>query len=164
MRGRKIMRRFITPGVVIGALVLGGGLFIVSYYLINWSRPPRTPAGVVTAALTVIPAPTSTQQSFTPTPEEPTPNPEEPPPPPAGELTIGAFVKISGTEGAGLRLRINPGLDHEPLYLGLESEVFEIEDGPQEADGYVWWYLVAPFDPSRSGWAVSNYLEVIQEP
>jgi hypothetical protein len=74
------------------------------------------------------------------------------------------FVKISGTEGAGLRLRSQPGLDYQPRFLGIEDEIFQIEDGPESADGYVWWYLVAPFEANRNGWAVSNYLEVIQEP
>jgi hypothetical protein len=33
-----------------------------------------------------------------------------------------------------------------------------VEDGPQEVDDFTWWYLVAPFDETRSGWAVANYL------
>ena len=73
-------------------------------------------------------------------------------------------MKINGTEGAGLRLRSLPGLEYEPRFLGVEDEIYQIEDGPKESDDYVWWYLVAPFEPNRNGWAVSNYLQVVQEP
>jgi hypothetical protein len=154
-------RGLFNPGILIGALVVGGGLALTTILIINWDRPPRAPVGVVTAALTVVPVPTVTPTSiFT----EPTENPNEPQAPPAGELAIGAFVKITGTEGSGLRLRSNPGLGFEPLFLGMEDEIFKIEAGPQEADGYEWWYLVAPFESERNGWAVSNYLEPDQEP
>ncbi len=44
------------------------------------------------------------------------------------------------------------------LLLGTEAEVFKVEDGPMEADGYTWWYLVGPFDPDRKGWGVADYL------
>jgi len=152
-----------SPWILIVALVLAVGSILSLLLILNWSRPPRTPVGVVTAALTIVSAPTATlTPSSTPLP--PTQNPDEPPAPPEGELGIGAFVKISGTEGAGLRIRAQPGLDYQPLFLGMEDEVFQIDDGPQEGDGYTWWYLVAPFEPNRNGWAVSNYLQVIQEP
>jgi hypothetical protein len=55
-------------------------------------------------------------------------------------------------------LRVEPGLDSQVRLLGLETEVFQVTDGPQEVDGFTWWYLVAPFDETRNGWAVSNYL------
>jgi len=145
-------------------MIFGGGLFLVTFLSIRWTRPIQTPAGVVTAALTIIPAATETPIPPTPAAVEATPDPEVPPPPPSGEINIGSFVQISGTEGAGLRLRLGPGLGHNPEFLGLESEVFKIEAGPQEADGYIWWYLVAPFEVDRKGWAVSNYLEIVQNP
>lgn len=150
--------------IVAGALILGMGFFLLVILIINISRPPRTPVGLVTAALTVIPAPTTTIPPPTPIPVEPTTDNEEPPAPPVGELGIGIFVEISGTDGDGLRLREGPGLDNQMKFLGVEAEIFKIEDGPRTADGYIWWYLVAPFDNSRNGWAVSNYLTVIQNP
>jgi hypothetical protein len=150
-------------GIIIGAVVFGGGLLLFLILILNWSRPPKTPVGVVTAALTVIPVPTITNTPviITNTLESDLDYPEAPP---IGDFRVGTFVKISGTGGAGLRLRFNPGLEAEPQFLGIDDEIFKIEDGPEESDGYTWWYLVAPFDPSRSGWAVSNYLEVVQEP
>jgi hypothetical protein len=44
----------------------------------------------------------------------------------------------------------------------MDSEVFMVKDGPKDADGFTWWFLEAPYDPQRSGWAASNYLQVIQ--
>jgi hypothetical protein len=79
-------------------------------------------------------------------------------------VDIGAFVEITGTGGDGLRLRAEPGLDSDVRMLGGEAEVFQIRDGPREADGYTWWYLVALIDETRNGWAVSNYLAVVQNP
>jgi beta-xylosidase len=42
--------------------------------------------------------------------------------------------------------------------------VFRVDDGPQEADGYQWWHLVAPYDENRAGWAVVNYLSPLPKP
>lgn len=73
-------------------------------------------------------------------------------------------MQIVGTGGDGLRLRTEPGLDSQVRLLGAEAEVFQIREGPQDVAGYTWWYLVAPYDESRQGWAVSNYLALIQNP
>ena len=77
---------------------------------------------------------------------------------------MGAFVQISGTGGSGLNLRAEPDLDSDIRYLGLESEVFKVQDGPVETDEFTWWYIAGFSDNTRSGWAVSNFLEVIQNP
>jgi len=63
-----------------------------------------------------------------------------------------------------LRMRSRPGLEGEIRFLGYEAEVFHVTDGPQSADGYTWWYLVAPYDESIQGWAVANFLAVVQNP
>ena len=76
-------------------------------------------------------------------------------------MGIGAYVQIYGTGGDGLRLRAGPGTDNPPLFLGKESEVFQIKNGPKESGGFTWWYVVAPYDESRKGWAVQNYLSVV---
>jgi hypothetical protein len=43
----------------------------------------------------------------------------------------------------------------------MDAEVFEVKEGPKEADGFTWWYLVAPYDTNRSGWAASKFLTVV---
>ena len=72
--------------------------------------------------------------------------------------SIGELVEIYGTEGGGLRLRNAPGLDSTINELALENEVFEVRGGPEEADGYVWWFLINPYDNSIQGWSVGNFL------
>jgi hypothetical protein len=48
--------------------------------------------------------------------------------------------------------------------VGIEAEVFQVKDGPKEADGYTWWFLVALYDETLNGWAVGDFLQVIQNP
>jgi hypothetical protein len=77
---------------------------------------------------------------------------------------VGAFVQVTGTSGDGLRLRAEPGLIGEVRFLGLESEVFQVKDGPRQVDEYTWWFLAAPYDESVQGWAVGNFLALAQNP
>lgn len=86
-------------------------------------------------------------------------NPGEP-----KDFALGQLVQVYGTEGEGLRLRSEPGLEATILFLGLEHEVFRVEEGPVERDGYQWWYLVNPYDESKRGWAVSAFLRSAEEP
>jgi hypothetical protein len=55
-------------------------------------------------------------------------------------------------------------LQSDVLVLGADSEVFRVNDGPRQADGLTWWYLVGLYDASRHGWAVSNFLAVVKNP
>jgi len=76
---------------------------------------------------------------------------------------VGAVVQISGTDGAGLRLRSEPGTASEVRFIGMDAEAFEVREGPQDQDDIVWWYLVSPYDEARSGWAASGYLTVVEK-
>jgi hypothetical protein len=73
-------------------------------------------------------------------------------------------VQITGTNGEGLRIRSEPGLNSNPVFLGFDSEVFIVQDGPRSVDGYTWWYLVTPLDQSRAGWAAADFLTYIPPP
>ena len=64
----------------------------------------------------------------------------------------------------GLRIRTDPSLQGQIKFVGIEAEVFQVKDGPREVDGYTWWLLVAPYDETLNGWAVGDYLEIIQNP
>jgi hypothetical protein len=55
-------------------------------------------------------------------------------------------------------------LNSNPVFLGFDSEVFIIQDGPRSVDGYTWWYLVTPLDQSRAGWAAADFLTYIPPP
>jgi len=149
--------------VVLGALGIAGLLIIITVASIGWTKPdPAREFGFAPADLTVIPAPSATPNvtpTFTPDPlivGTATLAPDE--------IGVGGFVQITGTEGEGLRLRADPGLSGTSVFLGYDEEVFEVSDGPQEADGYTWWYLVAPYDENRAGWAASDFLGAIPSP
>lgn len=166
---RDLTRWLFSPWVLGGALVISLLLLAVVLGVIWFTRPGRQPVAASTAVLNVVALATSTPIPPTPTPTQPvtptpTLDPNIPPPPEPGTFGIGGYVQISGTGGDGLRLRVDPGLQTEVRMLGAESEVFIIRDGPVEVDGYTWWYLVGPFDETRRGWAVANYLTVVQQP
>jgi hypothetical protein len=109
----------------------------------------------------VIAPPTSTPLALPTTQPTPTLKAELNTPAPNAQIKVGDFVQIAGTGGDGLRVRSGAGVQNPPLFLGMESEVFQVNEGPKEADGITWWYLVAPYDENRKGWAASNYLTVI---
>jgi hypothetical protein len=151
-----------TP-VMIGALGIAGLLILITFFSIGWTKPdPIRGFGFAPADLTVIPAPTSTPNvtpTLTPDPlivGTPTLAPDV--------IGVGGYVQITGTNGEGLRLRSDPGLNGTPAFLGYDEEVFEVRDGPQAADSYVWWYLVAPYDETRAGWAAADFLGAIPSP
>jgi hypothetical protein len=144
-------------GIILALVLILGGLF---------TRGRGQILNEATPVLTIIPAP-----SVTPT-SEPSSTPEIAPIPPtstpapsySGELGQGQLVEIYGTGGDNLRLRARPGLDASIAFLGVESEVFEVLDGPQEVDGYAWWYLRNPYNTEKTGWAASVYLRPISSP
>lgn len=78
-------------------------------------------------------------------------------------IEIGDVVQIFNTQGAGLRLRSNPGTSSSVQFIGEELEPFTVANGPTDQDGYVWWYLESPYDANRSGWAAAEYLQLIEE-
>jgi len=155
----------ISPGVILGALFFGLALFGLTVGVLWMFRPEPTPMAASTALVNIVNAPTATSIPPTAAPTSaPSPTSAIPPLPADGNLSMGAFVQISGTGGDGLRIRSEASLQGTVQTLGMESEVFQVTDGPREADGYTWWYLTAPYDETRRGWAVANYLQVIQNP
>ena len=156
------LRRLLTLPVILSASGLACLLTLVTLAWFGFSAsPPPSDPGLVPAYLTLIPAPTSTSLA-TPTPTlDPLAGTATLP---ANVIAVGGYVQITGTDGDGLRLRSAPGLASELLFLGEDAEVFQVRDGPQEANGYTWWYLVAPYDESRAGWAAANFLSVVPPP
>src|SRR5215213_3123425 len=146
-RNQMNVRELFNRWVILGALGLAGLLLLITETSI---------VGFAPADLTVIPAPTGTSGA----PPTPTIDPFASPTAPAG-IAIGNSVQITGTEGQGLRIRAEPGLAGEFQFLAYDSEVFVIQDGPREVDGYIWWYLTAPYDETRVGWAAADFLTYI---
>ena len=153
-------RQLFNKWVILGALLFAGLLIFLTATDIGLTTPRQTsPIGFVPADLTIIPASTSTSAA----PPTATIDPFAPSATPTG-LVLGNYVQITGTEGQGLRIRATPGLNGEFVFLGYDSEVFVVRDGPQTVDGYVWWYLVAPYDETRAGWAAADFLSFIPSP
>lgn len=142
-----------------GAVAFAGFLLLVTLISIGWLGPRQGPdVGLAPADVTVIAPPTATALP------QPTATPAGTLTPPPGQIAIGAYVQINGTEGSGLRIRSAPGLNSDTVFRGEESETFQVKDGPQQADGYTWWYLVAPYDSTRAGWAAADFLAVVPSP
>jgi len=154
------VRQLFTKWVVLGALFFAGILTLITAISIGLTSLRQTSdVGFAPADLTVIPAPTGTSSA----PPTPTIDPFAPPTAPAG-IAIGNYVQITGTEGQGLRIRAEPGLDGAFQFLAYDSEVFLIQDGPREVYGYVWWHLIAPYDETRVGWAAADFLTYVPAP
>lgn len=79
----------------------------------------------------------------------------------AGELTDvfveGDKVVVTGTEGAGLRIRVGAGTGYDRVKTVSEGTVLEIVGGPKEADGLTW-YQVRD-SANDTGWAAADYLQ-----
>jgi len=157
----KPVKSLFNPITIVTTLILLVGLILASLALLMLGRDP-VPAGEVTPVMTKIAAPTLTQK-----PLDPTPLPSHTPTSiffmPEGVIGIGAYVQVTGTDGAGLRMRSEPNLESDVNFTALDAEVFLVIDGPEEADGYTWWHLEAPYDQTRNGWSVGDYLTPIEE-
>lgn len=155
---RSIFRNLLNPWVILSAILIALLLLAITVTLVSWSRPGPLPMEMGTAIINVIAAPTETALPVT---VPPAPSPTTPVAA-TGELIIGDMVEVSGTGGDGLRLRFAPGLNSQIRLLGAEGEIFQLVDGPQQSDNYIWWYLENPEDRSRRGWAVVDFLVPVQ--
>jgi hypothetical protein len=154
--------RIVNLWLLVGAVAIACGMFTILFGALLLTRSAESQSAPATAVINVIVASTATmsaQASPTVLPTNTIPAANNP-----GVISIDSHVQIQGTGGNGLRLRAEPGLDANILVLGSEAEVFRVMDGPIENDGYTWWYLVGPFDDTRLGWAVENYLAIVQNP
>jgi|WetSurMetagenome_2_1015567.scaffolds.fasta_scaffold219449_2 hypothetical protein len=154
------LRSYWTRWTTIGAIGIFAFLCLSFIGLVYALQPRHIALAEPTAILLVIPAPTATS---TPISALPTPTATGVPESENG-ISKGMFVQITGTSGEGLRIRSGAGTDNPPKFLGMDAEVFKVMDGPKHADGMTWWFLVAPYDDSRSGWAAATYLSVVPNP
>ncbi|MGD0576191.1 MAG: hypothetical protein ABSB61_12650 [Anaerolineales bacterium] len=141
-------------GVLLGLMlaILGWALFLALPL-------PSSSTQVVPPQFTVYPPPSLTPGP-TPVPPEATPS-AVPPTPAPGVLGVGGTVQVVGTGSDGLRLRDKPSLKGAILLLVGDNEVFSVQQGPVQADGFTWWYLQGLYDFTRKGWAVQNYLQAV---
>ncbi len=158
---RKIWQALLSPAVLLSAAGMGCLLLVLGLMGIGLLAP-GTQESAPASALTVIAGATSTPYVPTPTATRvPTATSNLRPSPLPGLIGVGSTVQIFGTEGAGLNIRTGPGLDTEVRFVALDSEVFEVRDGPEVVNDITWWYLVTPLDENRAGWAAANYLSLV---
>jgi len=151
-------RLLFNPVTLVTTFILLTGMVVTGLVVLFLGRDP-TPDGVTTPVVTKI-----TALTLTPKPLDPTTSPSPTSTAvniPEGVIGIGIYVQVVGTEGAGLRMRSEPGLDGDVNFTALDSEVFLVIGGPVEADGYTWWQLEAPYDATRSGWSAGDFLSTI---
>ena len=152
------MKNILNPWVIIGAILIASILLLATFLASGSLFSPFQPDFYGEGILTVIPIPTFTATAL-PTAPVITPTIET-----QVGIQIGSYVKITGTEGDGLRMRDDPSLNGKIIYLGIEDEIFLVKDGPKDQDGYLWWYLEAPLNETKNGWAVANFLQLDQSP
>lgn len=159
--GKFSLKLLLNPVTLVTGGIVLTGLVLASLAVLFLARSPKSVTGA-TPVVTIIPAP-----SLTPKPVQPsaTPNPTLTMVffLPEGVIGVGAYIQVSGTEGAGLRMRAQPGLDGAVEFTALDSEVFLVIDGPVTEDGYQWWHLEAPYDATRNGWSAGDFLTPIEE-
>ena len=146
---------------IVAAFLLAGAIFGLGYLLFKIAIPRESAPAEKPPVyqVTLIPAPTHTPTAYLPT-EVPTATPSVSILP-EGVLGIGAYVKVTGTQGLGLRMRADAGTDAAINFLAMDEEVFKVIGGPLVNGDYTWWQLEAPYDATRAGWAAETFLEVI---
>lgn len=140
-------------------LLIGMVLIVAVILFFGRNQPTSTPA---LPEMTLVPAPTLTPKPADPT-RTPTPTPTSIFFLPEGVIGVGIYVQVTGTGGAGLRMRGEPGLTSPINFSAMDAEVFLVIDGPVSADGYTWWHLEAPYDQNRNGWSAADFLTPIKE-
>lgn len=148
------------PALGLAAGFAGVAALVILSAVTRSARVVQHPA---TPVLVRVAAPTPT-----PTPLPTLPAPTAPPRTGAGTsggtFLVGDLVEVYGTGGDGVRLRGEPGLQGAIKGLGMDSDVFQVTDGPVEAAGHVWWNLVNPYDADQQGWAVAEFLRPLAGP
>lgn len=86
-----------------------------------------------------------------------TPTPEE------GALVAGSFAEgdkviVTGTEGAGLRMRVGAGTGFDRVKTVDEGTVLEVVGGPKDADNLTW-YQVRD-SSGATGWVAGEYIKL----
>jgi hypothetical protein len=120
-----------------------------STVLITATLPPDALPGQLQIPSTfVMEGPTLPPPNITPTPMQ---------------VAVGRTVRIVDVGEQQLNVRERPGVIDVPIaFLAPQNSLFQIIDGPTQADGLTWWRIQS-VENNRSGWAAANYLEVVPE-
>jgi hypothetical protein len=116
--------------------------------------PTATATSAMIATNTALPADTTPTITPTNTVALPITTPEGTPS--GAIIEPGVTVVVQGTQGAGLRLRSEPTTESGIVTAVREGLQLTVIDGPEEADGFVWWKVRAP--DGKEGWGAANWL------
>ncbi len=151
---------WIAGGVALGVLAMLGLGGVTAFMRGAGAALPAPEVTVI-----AFPSPAPPTATVIAPPAKATPTPAVTPPSAGGPaMRVGDYVEVTGTGGEGLRLRDSPGIHAGVNLLAVDSEVFQIRQGPQDADGHTWYELVSPSDAGRSGWAVADFLQQSTSP
>lgn len=170
----------LTLGIV---FAIAGGIVLLVYTLGGRTVPESQPVVIVSS-----PVPTERPASFPVSPVTPTLPPEIDPAGASGgareggftlagptlvpvemsptprSLALGERVRVVDVGVQQLNVRNRAGvLDTSIVFRAEEGSIFVLADGPQQSDGLTWWRIEDPNNPSRTGWAASNYLQMLPE-
>lgn len=148
VKNRRLIR-IAQVSLLVSSLAFTGSLGI----LFNLSRTAITPP--VTA--TLVPGEGADQSLPTPSPFSPlapTPSPESSP---TSEVVPGSgFARIGNTNGFGVNVRSEPGLEYEMLAQLSDGIRVELTGEMQSADGFTWQRV--RLEDGRLGWIANNFL------
>ncbi|MCL7452121.1 MAG: SH3 domain-containing protein [Anaerolineae bacterium] len=116
--------------------------------------PTATATSAMMATNTAVPADTTPTITPTNTVALPITTPEGTPS--GAIIEPGVTVVVQGTQGAGLRLRSEPTTESGVVTAVREGIQLTVVDGPEEADGFVWWKVRTP--DGKEGWGAANWL------
>ena len=151
------LKQYLNVWTVLGALLVSILICVTFAAAVTGSQTSSETHTISTAVMTIIPPPTLTPVAYTQVVTTPEANGGADG---EGGISLQDFVEVYDTGAAGLRIRSGPGISHAIKFIALDAELYQVNDGPVKADGYIWWYLVAPYDDQRNGWAVSEYLKL----
>lgn len=151
----------IHPISILGAFLFAGALIGLAFLIFqSQARSQVALEKTPQFQVTLLPAPTETP-TLPPTSIMPSATPSDVSILPPDMVAVGRYVKVTGTQGVGLRIRSEAGTSSETNFVATDDEAFKIIDGPIAKDGYTWWHCEALLDKSRSGWAAENFLQVL---
>ena len=154
-------RAKIHPLSILGALLFAGALLGLVFLVFRFQAGAQKALETTPQfQITLLPAPTETP-TLAPTAIIPQATSSDVSILPPDMVAVGRYVKVTGTQGLGLRMRAEAGTSGEINFLAMDDEAFKIIDGPIAKDGYTWWHCEALLDKSRSGWAAEDFLQVL---
>jgi hypothetical protein len=147
-------RLVLALGIVLSLVVL----FFVPQIRAGLDRLAATPTPrTVPPTATMIPLFVPPLPTETPVP----PTPAPPPPLPPLVLAPGGYAQVVNTDGAALRIRLEPNTRGRILARVPEGSRLQIHDGPIN-DGQRNWWRITGFDQKGTlGWCVEEFLRPV---